>query len=242
MVKHSILALITTVIASLAPYSFSFELSSYRAEITATRYGAVDIKAKGTTTFSLNNNTWQNEVSVKGGGLKSEERSKGFLQDEIFKPESYRKRTKFLFIKENIDWAFSWAESKVEGNVKKDKYKYDLETSLHDPLSYQAPLRIALANGETSIAFLYLRYNRPQKLTFEVIGEELLSLGKHQVHTLIVKQTAPMSSSRKKLIWVAKDFDYIPVKFASYKNDKLKDDIEVKRLWIDGKEVSFANP
>jgi hypothetical protein len=218
------------------------ELSSYRADITATRYGAIDIRADGSTSFSINGDKWQIETKVRGGGLKSEESSKGFVENGIFKPESYHKLTKFLFIKENVDWDFDWNAKKVKGKVKKDKYEYSLGDSLHDPISFQPAIRLAVANGETSLNYEYLRYNRPQELSFEVIGEELLSLEKGRVHTLILRQIKPLSSSKKNLIWVARDFDFIPVRFASYKDNKMKDDIIVNRLWIADQEVNFDNP
>ncbi|MEJ2072440.1 MAG: hypothetical protein P8X79_03135 [Reinekea sp.] len=131
------------------------ELSSYRADITATRYGAIDIRADGSTSFSINGDKWQIETKVRGGGLKSEESSKGFVENGIFKPESYHKLTKFLFIKENVDWDFDWNAKKVKGKVKKDKYEYSLGDSLHDPISFQPAIRLAVANGETSLNYEY---------------------------------------------------------------------------------------
>ena len=217
------------------------ELSNYRADVTVVRHGAIDIKAKGSTSFTIDeNNNWQITLSAKGSGLKSEEISKGFFADGVFKPVSYRKRSKFMFLKEKIDWHFDWPNQRVKGKVKKDKRQYPTGESLHDPLSFQAAMRQALINNETQLKYRYLRYNRPQDLAFEVIGEELLNLQQGRVHTLIVKELEPLARVDKSLVWVATDFDYVPVRFANYKKGKLRDEITITELWIDGEKVNFS--
>lgn len=231
-----------TVLAALlvAAFAWGSTLSSYKAEITATRHGAIDIRAKGTMFFQLEpNDQWEFGIRVKGGPLKSTEISKGTKRGDTYVPLSYKRDTKLLFVKENINWDFDWDQNKITGKVKKKSYSHDVSGIVHDPNSFQIPLRMALLNGESEFTYQFMKYSRPDKLRFEIMGEELLTLESGRVHTLILKQLEPLRSDEKKLIWVAKDHDFVPVKFTTYEKNKERDTVIVRKLWIDEELVRF---
>ncbi|WP_320822948.1 DUF3108 domain-containing protein [Reinekea sp.] len=215
-------------------------LSNYRADITATRHGTFDIKLDGVMTFlSDAQGDWSLEVRMKGGPISSFERSVGETLAGEFRPLRYQRDTKVLFFKEHVDWQFDWGRARLSGQVKKKALQYDLDDTIHDPMSFQLPLRAALLQGETRFEFQFMRYTRPELLKFEVIGEELLILDKGRVHTLILKQIRPIQSGQKKLIWVAPKLDFVPLRFTTFEDDEVKDDILVKRLWLDDQEINF---
>ena len=239
MRKKLVLWAVTSLLLLTAAVSKA-ELSSYRAQIEATRHGTIDLKADGEIAFKMQpSGQWSLLLDIKGGPLKHRELSSGYTVNSEYRPNKYEQRTKFLFVKEYIDWAFQWDQQKIVGKVKKDDYTFPLETTIHDPLSFQLPLRQSLIDGNrTTFEYQFMRYTRPDTLRFEVIGEELLTLDFGRVHTYILKQTKPMKSDEKKLIWVAKDFDFIPLRFTTYKDDKIKDDLVVEKLWINEQLVS----
>ena len=215
-------------------------LSNYRAEITATRHGTFDIKLDGVITFrSDTQGDWSLEVQTKGGPIKSLERSVGETVGGKFRPLRYQRDTKVLFFKEHIDWQFDWGKAWLSGKVNKKAYQFSLANTVHDPMSFQLPLRAALLQGEKSFEFQFMRYDRQELLKFEVIGEELLILDKGRVHTLILKQITPIESGHKKLIWVAPKLDFVPIRYSTFEDGDIKDDILIKRLWLDDQEVNF---
>ena len=144
-----------------------------------------------------------------------------------------------LFFKEHVDWQFDWGKEWLTGYVKKDFFEYSLASPIHDPMSFQLPMRAALMEGGKSFAFQFMRHNRPVALKFEVIGEELLLLPNGRVHTLIIKQLWPLQSKQKKLIWVAPELEFVPIRFATFDDGKIENDILVERLWLDDEEVTF---
>ncbi len=239
--KRLLQSVIVISLLSLASLSTA-ELSNYRAEIEATRHGALDLKAKGDIEFSMTETgNWTLLLDIKGGPLRHKEVSIGNTGNLGYQPNQYQQRTKFLFVKENIDWLFNWNEKKITGTVKKDDYEFPLNSVIHDPLSFQLPLRAALISGQqTSFSYRYMRYSRPDDIRFEIIGEELLSLESGRIHTFILKQTKPLKPDEKKLIWVAKDYDFIPVRYTTYKEDKIKDDMIVQKLWINNQPVTLS--
>jgi len=215
-------------------------LSNYRADITATRHGTFDIKLDGVITFRSDaQGDWSLEIKTKGGPINSFERSVGETVDGQFRPLRYQRDTKVLFFKEHVDWQFDWTKASLSGQVKKKAYQYSLGNTIHDPMSFQLPLRAALLQGEKSFEFQFMRYTRPERLKFEVIGEEMLILDQGRVHTLILKQITPIQSDQKKLIWVAPKLDFVPIRFTTFEDDEIKDDILVKRLWLNDQEVNF---
>lgn len=228
------------LILTLTSLISAAELSDYRAEVSVLHKAVIDLKADGMMTFQHTSpNAWELVIDVKGGPGKSYEKTVGDINDGEYRPKTFKRATKILFIKENIDWTFDWQGKKVTGTVQKDDYQHALNSTIHDPNSFQIPLRQGLMDGQKKFSFTFMRYNRPSSLQFEVIGEELLTLDAGRVHTLILKQTKPLRSDEKKLIWVAKDYDYIPVRFTTYKKDKIKDDVVVEKLWINDQKISF---
>ncbi|TCS42653.1 DUF3108 domain-containing protein [Reinekea marinisedimentorum] len=217
------------------------DISDYRAEVKAIRHGTIDLKASGDLVFELTESgLWSLQIDISGGPLKSHERSVGELIDNQFRPLNFERDTKFLLIKEKIRWNFDWTNQVVAGKVQKKEYEHPLTELIHDPISFQVSMRQAFLNGSSAYETPYLRYSRPDSLAFEVIGEELLSVGDDRVHTLIVKQTEPEKKEERKLIWVAPEYDFVPLRFATFKENKIKEEFFVEKLWIDDVRVDFS--
>ena len=66
------------------------------------------------------NNDWEFAIKVKGGPLKSTEVTKGTQREGEYLPVTYKRDTKLLFIKENIEWLFDWDAQKVSGKVNEE--------------------------------------------------------------------------------------------------------------------------
>lgn len=213
-------------------------LTPFEASLKATRHGAFDISVNGTLSYQVDNRgNWQYSLITDKGLVNSQEVSRGRIVDDVFQTSSYRKNAKVLMIRERSEWDFNWDTMSVQGTVDKDDVAHTLNSITYDPLSYQLALRTGLQNGETEFEFQYLRYKNPTTARFMVIGEELLDVGDGRVLTKIIRQTAPVSADTKRLIWVSPELDYIPVRFATYVNDKIRDDVRVTAVKIDGTNV-----
>ena len=217
-------------------------MSSYKAEVDAVRFGAIDIKAKGELRFNLaDDGDWDLTISIKGGPLKSYERSVGEHLNNQFRPLSFKRDVRFLFVKEKIQWQFDWPNQKVTGKVQKDDRSHALTDILHDPISFQVAMRQALMSGEQAYNTQFLRYSRPDDLSFRVVGEETIRIAGQSINTLVVEQTKPRRKDELKRIWVSPEHDYIALRFATYKEGKLAEDFYVTKLWINDKAVDFAS-
>lgn len=227
------------LLASSITFADMAELSAYKAQISAVRAGTIKIKTNGMIEFKRQAANWSLEMRIKGSGAKLTERSTGTFDGESVLTSNYKKKSSFLFIKENIEWRFDWPNRSVTGRVKKDDHRHKLSSNTYDPLSFQVALRLALLNKEKTFEAPYLRYNRPQTLSIKVIGEEKLTIDGAQVNTIILQKLKPVRSGERELIWVAKDYGYVPLRYTTYKDDKLKDDVKVTKLWFNNALVKF---
>lgn len=216
------------------------KLLPFEATLEATRFGTFDVNLEGKMYLKTNGNQWEFGLNAKKGAIATDEVSKGqLLANNKYQPNSYDKSSHVLLIKENVNWDFDWNKKTVSGKVKKDKIQHDLYDNLFDPLSYQLALRQQLKAGQLQLTVDNLRYKNPETFLFAVIGEELLEVNGQMILTKIVKQLQPQKGDSKYLIWVAPEYDYITLRFASYKKGKLKDLVQVTSLSIDGQPASF---
>jgi hypothetical protein len=216
------------------------KLLPFEAKLEATRFGTIDFHLDGKMYFRMDGNQWQYGLVAEKGAISTIETSQGTLvNNNTYRPSSYDKKSQVFLIKENIEWNFDWANMVINGKVKKDSYKYPLNENIFDPLSYHLAMRQHFRAGNLEFTFKNLNYRRPETFNFVIIGEELLELNGRTVLTKIVKQMAPVKKDYKHLIWIAPEYDFIPVKFASYKKGKLKDLIEVTSLTMDASKASF---
>ncbi|MFQ3231052.1 DUF3108 domain-containing protein [Reinekea sp.] len=225
--------------ASLAVHA-NETLLPFVATLEATRFGTFDLNLDGKMYLKTNGNQWEFGLNAKKGAIATDEVSKGkLLANNKYQPNSYEKKSHVFLIKENIDWNYDWIKNTVKGKVKKDKIEHTLHDNLYDPLSYQLALRQQLKAGQLQLSVDNLRYKNPETFQFAVIGEELLEINGTLIMTKIVKQLKPQRGDSKYLIWVAPEFDYITLRFASYSKGKLKDLVQVTSLSINGQASSF---
>lgn len=232
--------LLRLVICTLSIAAASAELASYRADIKLVRYGVVDVRMSGEMSFSQQGTEWTLGIHGKGWLTKLSEQSSGIIKDERYLPTHYRKDNRFYGVREKISWSFDWGKKLVSGRVQKKNRSYPLDSIIHDPNSFQMPLRQALLANKTDFETRFLRYLRPETLRFRVVKEEPLNLSGSVVETLLLEQVTPQRQGERKLIWVAKQYGFIPLRFATYKDGKLRDEIRVTRLFMEDQEVSFT--
>lgn len=214
--------------------------SPFIADIVAKRHGALTFKAKGTLSFQqASDQSWSLKLQAKGGPVKVLEETTFRLIDGNLKPINYQQDIRALFFKEQIDWSFDWNASKLSGRVNGDPYSYTLVNGMNSPNSFQVAMRQDIAQGAKKVDYPFMKFKRPSHIYFAVIGEERLSLGDTKVDTIIIEQTAPLRSKERKLIWIAPGYDYIPVKFETKREGKLKESLEVTRLTLRGRLIEF---
>lgn len=235
---HFLLAAMLTCVSP----AWSGELIPFTAELEAIRHGTINLSTRGSLTLRrVNDEQWNYR-------LETDSRTVSLLEDVWFtfengemKPQRYEYESRVIWAKNNKQLTFDHARNRVTGNVDKDKISMSFESPLYDPIGYQVVLQQRLQDGERDISFNVFRHKKPNRMAFRVIGEERLSLPTGDVYTWIVEQTAPIRSNERKLIWVAPNHNYIPLRFGRFEKGKLKEEIRTLSLKQNGQTITFDN-
>lgn len=137
---------------------------------------------------------------------KLTERSTWQSGAEVSRPlsYSYHYRGRGEGARERLD--FDWANNQVR-SLNKGKVKVlALEPETLDKHMYQVALRRDLAMGLKNIVYSVADRDKLRQYTFQVLGEELLETEHFGALNCLKVQKGTT------LIWVAKKFDYLPVK------------------------------
>jgi hypothetical protein len=231
----SILAFCTMTFTALAS-----NMTPFTAEMEAIRHGAINIKAHGTLQLrNTGENQWHYRLSTSGRTLSlREEIWLSVVNDQIL-PSRYEFESKVLWIKTTKSLRFDHDRKRVTGRVEKERIDEAFTSPIYDAIGFQLALQQALARGEETITLNVLRHKRPDNMSFKVIGEEMLRLPQGQVYTWIIEQTEPVSRNERKLIWVAPELNFTPMRFGRYEDGDLKEEIKVLSLTLDGQPVDF---
>ncbi|MHA7879468.1 MAG: DUF3108 domain-containing protein [Saccharospirillum sp.] len=218
----------------------TLDLVPFTAELEAIRYGTIDIRTTGT--LSLNESgpdQWHYRLATDGRAISLTEEVWFDVDEHRLLPERYRFDSRVLFVRSSKRLTFDHDQRRVTGTVDRDDIDRRFEPPLYDAIGYQIALQQQLAAGNESIELNVFRHKRPDNMAFRVAGEELLRLPTGQVYTLIIEQLTQLSRNERKLIWVAPDLGYMPIRFGRFEDGNIKEEIRVTRLILDGQAVSF---
>ncbi|GGX65341.1 DUF3108 domain-containing protein [Saccharospirillum salsuginis] len=215
------------------------ELVPFTAELEAIRYGAIDLSTEGTLRLRRDGSDWHYRLATDGRTVSLKEEVWLSVDGNQLLPLRYEFESKLFWVKNTKSLRFDHSENRVTGRVDKDRIDTRFEPPLYDAIGYQLELQQQLIDGEREISFDVFRHKRPDRMAFRVIGEEMLDLPTGEVYTWIVEQTDPIGKNERKLIWVAPDLNFVPLRFGRYEKGKLKEEIRTLSLSLDGQRISF---
>lgn len=216
------------------------DLAPFTAELEAIRYGTIDISTTGTLTLrETGPEQWHYRLATDGRAISLTEEVWFDVDNHLLLPSRYSFESRVLFVRNNKQLQFDHDERRVSGTVDKDRINTRFEAPLYDAIGYQIALQQQLAAGHEHIELNVFRHKRPDNMAFRVAGEEMLRLPTGRIYTLIIEQTTQLSRNERKLIWVAPDLGYMPIRFGRYESGKIKEEIRVTSLVLDGQAISF---
>lgn len=218
------------------------QLIPFTAELEAIRHGAIDLSTNGSLSLRpASDGLWHYRLETDGRTVALREEVWFTMEEDTVTPQRYEFESRVFWSKTHKRLNFDHNLNKVSGVVNDDKISTSFEPPLYDAIGYQIALQQRLADGERDISFDVLRHKRVDRMAFRVIGEERLSLPAGDVYTWIIEQTEPIGRDERKLIWVAPELNYIPLRFGRYEKGKLKEEIRTLSLKQNGKSINFGN-
>lgn len=218
------------------------DLVPFTAELEAIRYGTIDISTTGTLSLrETGPEQWHYRLATDGRAISLLEEVWFEVDNQLLLPDRYSFESRVLFVRHNKELSFDHDARRVTGNVDRDRINSRFEAPLYDAIGYQIVLQQQLAAGHEQVELNVFRHKRPDNMAFRVAGEEMLRLPTGRIYTLIIEQTTQLSRNERKLIWVAPDLGYMPIRFGRFENGKIKEEIRVTSLVLDGQSISFEH-
>lgn len=237
---NACLRLCLTALVAIVPLAATATtLTPFSAELEAIRHGLVDIKARGTLRLSRDGDQWHYRLSTDGNTLFLREESWLTFEDGVLRPQRYTSETKVFWSRNTKRLDFDHDSGRVTGVVEDERISEAFDTPIYDAIGYQLELQQRLRAGDRDIEMGVFRDDETDDFTFRVVGEERLRLPGGTADTLVIEQTAPLGSDERKRIWIAPRMGYVPLRFTREEDGRMKEEIRVLSLTLDGETVDF---
>ncbi len=238
--RYLLSAIFLTSFLGGSPLAFAdlIELKPFELKLKAKKLSPVKVTLKGETSLSLDQNgQWQYQTNSEKGGIRIKE-SVDFLMDgSEVKPLKYSSENKFFFFKERKSIEYKYDNNQIKLAIDNKRKTFELMPSMFDPMSFQVELILNLPKTGLSEIYSVFRYNKPVKYQFSHSGIEWLNTPMGKLETLKLKQTKGNRKAEEKYMWLATNWNYVPVKFQNFKDGQLVDLIEATSGRVDGKVI-----
>ncbi|OLU30399.1 DUF3108 domain-containing protein [Pseudomonas sp. PA27(2017)] len=186
----------------------------------------------------LEDGRWQLvfKASMLVAGLT--EQSTFSVEGDTFLPQSYKFERSGLGKSKDVEFDFDWSQKQVIGSDRGDPVRFPLNRGMQDKSTYQLALQHDVAAGEKSMSYQVVDGDEIETYDFRVLGEEVVRTAAGLIDAIKVERVRdPTQSSRKTILWFAKDWDYLLVRLHQVEKDGKEYQIMLKSGTVDGKTV-----
>ncbi|WP_252271107.1 DUF3108 domain-containing protein [Pseudomonas subflava] len=227
------------LLAVLALPAQALELKPFSASYTADWKQVPISGTAGRSLTALDNGRWELsfEASMLVASLK--ETSTFRMENTAFLPLTYRFERSGLGKSKQIELDFDWTEKQVLGNDRGDPVRFPLNRGIQDKSTYQLVLQHDVAAGKQSMSYQVVDGDEIETYDFRVLGEERVRTKAGLIDAIKVERVRdPTQSSRKTVLWFAKDWNYLLVRLHQVEKDGKEYQIMLKDGEVDGRTVT----
>ncbi|SHM08230.1 DUF3108 domain-containing protein [Phytopseudomonas punonensis] len=225
------LALFSLPVLAVEPKPFS---ASYTAD-----WKQVPVSGSAERSLQkLDDGRWQLvfKASMLVAGLT--EQSTFTVDGDTFLPQSYKFERNGLGKSKDVEFDFDWSQKQVIGSDRGNPVRFPLNRGMQDKSTYQIALQHDVAAGEKSMSYQVVDGDEVETYDFRVLGEEVVRTAAGLIDAIKVERVRdPTQSSRKTILWFAKDWDYLLVRLHQVEKDGKEYQIMLKSGTVDGKNV-----
>lgn len=218
--------------------AFSAELEPFSASYTA---DWKQLPVSGSAERSLekvDGERWKLdfEASMLVAGLTEQSTFK--LDNGTLLPMSYRFDRSGLGKSKKVEQDFDWQQKQVIGSDRDNAVRLPLNRGLLDKSSYQIALQLDVADGKQSMSYQVVDGDEIETYDFRVLGEEVVRTRAGLIDAIKVERVRdPTQSSRKTVLWFAKDWGHLLVRLHQVETDGKEYQIMLKEGTVNGKQV-----
>ena len=225
----ALLALPVQAALELKPFSASYTADWKQVPISGTASRSLE---------ALDNGRWELNFEASMLVASLSETSTFRMENDAFLPLTYRFDRSGLGKAKQIELDFDWTEKQVLGNDRGDPVRFPLNRGIQDKSTYQLVLQHDVADGKQSMSYQVIDGDEVETYDFRVLGEERVRTKAGLIDAIKVERVRdPTQSSRKTVLWFAKDWNYLLVRLHQVEKDGKEYQIMLKDGQVDGRTV-----
>ena len=231
-----VLLLLLAVLA--LPVQAALELKPFSASYTADWKQVPISGTAGRSLKALDNGRWELTFEAAMLVASLSEVSTFRLESGTFLPLTYRFERSGLGKAKQIEHDFDWTEKQVIGSDRGEPVRFALNRGMQDKSTYQLVLQEDVAAGKQSMSYQVVDGDEIEVYDFRVLGEERVRTKAGLIDAIKVERVRdPTQSSRKTVLWFAKDWDYLLVRLHQVEKDGKEYQIMLQDGTVDGRTV-----
>ena len=213
----------------LLPFSASYTADWKQLPVSGSAERSLKQDADGRWTLNF-------EASMLVAGLTEESTFR--VDNQTLMPLTYRLNRSGLGKVKKVEQDFDWEQKQVIGNDRGDAVTFPLNRGLLDKSTYQIALQQDVAAGKKSVSYQVVDGDEIETYDFRVLGEEVVRTKAGLIDAIKVERVRdPTQSSRKTVLWFAKDWGHLLVRLHQVETDGKEYQIMLKEGTVDGKQV-----
>ena len=151
---------------------------------------------------------------------------------------TYRLNRSGLGKGKKVEQDFDWEQKQVIGTDRGDAVRFPLNRGLLDKSTYQVALQQDVAAGKKSVSYQVVDGDEIETYDFRVLGEEVVRTKAGLIDAIKVERVRdPTQSTRKTVLWFAKDWGHLLVRLHQVETDGKEYQIMLKDGTVAGKPV-----
>ena len=226
------------VLAVLALPAQALELKPFSASYTA---DWKQLPLSGTAERSLKaqeNGRWLLSFEAAMLVASLTEESTFQVENEAFLPLTYRFNRSGLGKSKQVEQDFDWTQKQVIGTDRGEPVRLAINRGMQDKSTYQLVLQRDVAAGKKSMSYQVVDGDEIETYDFRVLGEEMVDTKAGQIDAIKVERVRdPTQSSRKTVLWFAKDWDFLLVRLHQVEKDGKEYQIMLEEGQVGGTPV-----
>ncbi|MDG9924974.1 MULTISPECIES: DUF3108 domain-containing protein [unclassified Pseudomonas] len=225
----ALLALPVQAALELKPFSASYTADWKQVPISGTASRSLE---------ALDNGRWELKFEASMLVASLSETSTFRMENDAFLPLTYRFDRSGLGKAKQIELDFDWTEKQVLGNDRGEPVRFPLNRGIQDKSTYQLVLQHDVAAGKQSMSYQVIDGDEVETYDFRVLGSERVRTKAGLIEAIKVERVRdPTQSSRKTVLWFAKDWNYLLVRLHQVEKDGKEYQIMLKDGQVDGRTV-----
>lgn len=216
----------------------ALELKPFSASYTAD-WKQVPISGSAARSLkALDNERWELNFQASMLVASLNETSTLRMEGDVFLPLTYRFDRSGLGKSKQIELDFDWTAKQVLGSDRGDPVRFALNRGLLDKSTYQLVLQHDVAAGLQSMSYQVIDGDEIETYDFRVLGPERVRTKAGLIDAIKVERVRdPTQSSRKTVLWFAKDWNHLLVRLHQVEKDGKEYQIMLKDGQVDGRTV-----